>query len=104
MLPIWHIHAVTVEPHTGASATGDTYGTAVAVTGFLDEVETLTASPAGPVLVAQTRFYCDLDKGASFPVESRVTYGDREMTVKAVQRHDGGALLGPVSHLVVVLQ
>lgn len=92
----------TVEPFLGAGPSGDLYGAAVTVLGFLDDGVVLEDTGRGEQLVARTKFYCSLSQVDNFPTESRVTVNGRELQVNYVRRRDASAFDGP-SHLEVDL-
>lgn len=102
-MDLFNVHTATVEPYVGATPTGDGYGTAQSVSGFLDDGLVLTGAAGGEVLVAKTIFYTSLGNVALFTPESRVTCNGRHMQVTSVRRRDGGSLFGNVEHLEVDL-
>lgn len=97
------MHVAVVSSYSGATPTGDGYGGAVPVRGFLDDGVVLAHEAGGEQLQSKTVFYTDLDNAALFLPESLVVCNGRSMQVTAVRRRDGGGILGEVSHLEVDL-
>lgn len=94
----------TVEPYLGDSGTDDSYGPGVSVRCHLEDQATLLGSGERQ---GETKLFCRLEHGPSFPLESRVTWrgraGDRVGYVQAVAEHDDGGR-GAWCHLEVVIR
>lgn len=103
LAPLFFTMSATVEPFLGAGPSGDLYGDAVTVPGFLDDGVVLEQTGQGEQLVNRTKFYCDLSQVDNFPPESRVTVNGRAMQVGFVRRRDASGFGGP-SHLEVDLK
>lgn len=97
------IHTATVEPYTGATPTGDGYGTAQDVPGFLDDGLVLSRNAGAQQLESKSVFLTSIDYQSVFLPESRVTCNGRVMQVKEAHLRDGGDLLPEVEHLEVDL-
>jgi hypothetical protein len=94
--------AASVRTRTGTGPTGPVYATAVPVDGFLDDGVVRETTTSGEVLVARTKFYCDLSHADTFTPLSEVTANGRAMHVNYVRRRDASSFDGP-SHLEVDL-
>jgi hypothetical protein len=104
LIDMFRVHTVTVEPQLGEGSTGDVYGPAESVLGFLDYERKLVRSAEGAEVVSEATFYCDLEWTNRFPPDSRVTTpaGVVTFVIGNAPKDDGG--ITGLSHLEVTLQ
>ena len=104
LIDLFRVHTVTVEPQLGEGSTGDVYGPAVQVLGYLDYNRQLVRSPEGTEVISEATFFCDLEWLASFPPDSKVTTPSGTVTyVIGNSPKDDGGITG-LAHLEVTLQ
>jgi hypothetical protein len=107
MIADFYGQTVSVETFTGAGEFGDTYATAVTISGLLDDgLRLLTkgqgGDTTGDVVESASVFYCDVSHVAAFAQQSRVTANGNVMQVVATKRRQA-SLLSQVEHLEVHL-
>ncbi len=95
-------HEVTIQPKTGKTAAGPTYGPPVTVACRINSGRRLARSPQQAEVSDQTTVY--LPRDADCPIGSRITLPDgRPTTVIEIHPRDGGRLPTP-AYLEVVVQ
>lgn len=96
-------HTVTVEPYEGGAGYGDSYGTGVEVTCFVDQKRRLVRAPDGSQVVSESTVYAPLDTVA--PTRSRVTLPDGQTTIviSAARRTAAGVAEAP-EHLEIACE
>lgn len=101
----WWVHQVHIEAYAGSGAYGDSYDTAVTVTGLVDDTNRLVVNADGQQVVSSARVF--LPAGTVVPLGSRVTlpapFLGRASQVIAVSVHDAGTVDVP-SHVELALQ
>lgn len=97
-----------VEPFLGVNAKGDTYGPAVALSCYVEEVSRLigtnnTEESAGGTtgaLASSTVLYAALSDQATIPITSRVTLpSGRKTRVQQVNIFDSGSMRTGLDHI-----
>ena len=98
-------HTVQVETYTGTNGLGqDTYLSAVAVTGFLDDSRKVVLDKDGAEQVSEATFLADVEHAPRFEPESLVTLPDgRTATVIRANATDTAGLARRVEHVAVSL-
>lgn len=106
MLGMFYSQTVSVETFTGPGETGDTYGSAQNVVGFLDDGLRLTDDErTGDVVESVTAFYCPISEASKFVPESRVTVpSGAVMQVSTVKHRRASPVFANVAHLEVRLK
>lgn len=95
-------HQVTIQPKTGKTAAGPTYGSPFTVQCRVNGGRRMARSPSQVEVTNQTTIYLPHDTDC--PIGSRITLPDgRPSTVVAVHPRNGGSLPTPV-HLEVVVE
>lgn len=100
VLPAHLLVQVAVQPYTGESGKGPTYGPAVTVPAVWDDTRRLVTTASSARVMAAGTVLLDLD--VTCPPESLVTVPDgRSLKAVQVDRLDAGGL--PVDHLEAAL-